>query len=123
MYLFLFAGAAVAQDYPILNMVADRVIDKYRNATCEQVWQDKEKPKGEMEKNLIQMLRENPQMRQVFIDKVAATVANKMFECGLAPVMMAARAKVQPLSLAPLLGRSYWAGARARPRPGSFPVP
>jgi hypothetical protein len=38
-----------------------------------------------MEKNLIQMLRENPQMRQVFIDKVAATVANKMFECGLVP--------------------------------------
>ena len=83
--LMLFAGAAVAQDYPILNMVADRVNEKYRNATCEQVWQDKEKPKGEMEKNLIQMLRENPQMRQVFIDKVAATVANKMFECGLVP--------------------------------------
>lgn len=83
--LALFAGAATAQDYPILNMVADRVNEKYRNATCEQVWQDKEKPKGEMEKNLIQMLRENPQMRQVFIDKVAATVANKMFECGLVP--------------------------------------
>src|SRR5512137_1984750 len=83
--VFLFAGTAAAQDYPILNMVADRVIEKYRNATCEQVWQDKEKPKGEMEKNLIQMLRENPQMRQVFIDKVAATVANKMFECGLVP--------------------------------------
>ena len=83
--LFLFAGAAVAQDYPLLNMVADRVIEKYRSATCEQVWQDKEKPKGEMEKNLIKMLQENPQMRQVFIDKVAATVANKMFECGLVP--------------------------------------
>ena len=66
-------------------MVADRVNEKYRNASCEQVWQDKEKPKGEMEKSLIQMLRENPQMRQVFIDKVAATVANKMFECGLVP--------------------------------------
>lgn len=83
--LVLFAGFACAQDYPILNMVADRVIEKYRSASCEQVWQDKEKPKGEMEKNLIQMLRENPQMRQVFIDKVAATVANKMFECGLVP--------------------------------------
>jgi len=83
--LFLFAGAAVAQDYPLLSMVADRVIEKYRSATCEQVWQDKEKPKGEMEKNLIQMLHQNPQMRQVFIDKVAATVANKMFECGLVP--------------------------------------
>jgi hypothetical protein len=83
--LLLFAGFACAQDYPILNMVADRVNEKYRNATCEQVWQDKEKPKGEMEKNLIQMLKENPQMRQVFIDKVAASVANKMFECGLVP--------------------------------------
>ena len=83
--LFLFAGAAVAQEYPMLNMVADRVNEKYRSATCEQVWQDKEKPKGEMEKNLIRMLQENPQMRQVFIDKVAATVANKMFECGLVP--------------------------------------
>jgi hypothetical protein len=83
--LVLFAGFACAQDYPILNMVADRVIEKYRSASCEQVWQDKEKPKGEMEKNLIHMLKENPQMRQVFIDKVAATVANKMFECGLVP--------------------------------------
>ena len=83
--LVLFAGSVCAQDYPILNMVADRVINKYQSATCEQVWQDKEKPKGEMEQNLIQMLRENPQMRQVFIDKVAATVANKMFECGLVP--------------------------------------
>ena len=83
--LVIFAGSVCAQDYPILNMVADRVNEKYRNATCEQVWQDKEKPKGEMEQSLIQMLRENPQMRQVFIDKVAATVANKMFECGLVP--------------------------------------
>ena len=83
--LMLFAGIAAAQDYPILNMVADRVIEKYNSATCEQVWQDKEKPKGEMEQRLIQMLRENPQMRQVFINKVAAAVANKMFECGLVP--------------------------------------
>ena len=83
--LFFSAGAAIAQEYPMLNMVADRVNEKYRSATCEQVWQDKEKPKGEMEKNLIQMLKENPQMRQVFINKVAATVANKMFECGLVP--------------------------------------
>jgi hypothetical protein len=83
--LVLLSGVAAAQDYPILNMVADRVIEKYNSATCEQVWQDKEKPKGEMEQRLIQMLRENPQMRQVFIDKVAAVVANKMFECGLVP--------------------------------------
>jgi hypothetical protein len=81
----LFAGAACAQDYPILNMVADRVIQKYQGFSCEQVWQEKEKPKGDMEKNLIQMLRENPQMRQVFIDKIAPVVVNKMFECGMVP--------------------------------------
>ena len=83
--LFFSAGAAIAQEYPMLNMVADRVNEKYRSATCEQVWQDKEKPKGEMGKNLIQMLKENPQMRQVFINKVAGPIANKMFECGMIP--------------------------------------
>ncbi len=81
----LFAGAACAQDYPMLNMVADRVISKYQSMTCEQVWQEKEKPKGDMERNLIQILRENPQMRQVFIDKIAPVVVNKMFECGMVP--------------------------------------
>ncbi len=83
--LVLFAGAACAQDYPMLNMVADRVISKYQSMTCEQVWQEKEKPKGDMERNLIQILRENPQMRQVFIDKIAPVVVNKMFECGMVP--------------------------------------
>ena len=83
--LVLFAGVACAQDYPMLNMIADRVIQKYQSFSCEQVWQEKEKPKGDMEKNLIQVLRENPQMRQVFIDKIAPTVVNKMFECGMVP--------------------------------------
>ena len=31
------------------------------------------------------MLRDDPQMRKVFIDKVAAPIVNKMFECGLVP--------------------------------------
>ena len=81
----LFAGVARAQQFPLMNIVADRVIQKYQNATCEQLWKKKGKPKTEEEKNAIQLLRGDPQMRQAFIDKVAAPIANKMFECGLIP--------------------------------------
>jgi hypothetical protein len=34
---------------------------------------------------MIQMLRNDAQMRAAFINKIAAPVANKMFECGMIP--------------------------------------
>ena len=34
---------------------------------------------------MIQMLRDDPQMRVIFINKIAGPVANKMFECGMIP--------------------------------------
>ena len=80
----LIAGAAAAQ-FPVLDMVADEVIDKYRDANCEQLWQDRGKPKSERAQQAIQMLRDDSQMRQRFIDKIAAPVANKLFECGMIP--------------------------------------
>ena len=80
-----FAGIAGAQENPLMNMVADRVIQKYQQASCQQLWQKKGKPKSDEEKNLIQLLRDDPQMRTAFINKVAAPIANKMFECGLLP--------------------------------------
>ena len=81
----LFASVAAAQEYPLMNMVADRVIQKYQQATCEQLWKKKGKPKTDEEKNLIQLLRGDPQMRTAFINKVAGPIANKMFECGMLP--------------------------------------
>ncbi len=89
-YLFALAlallvvGVAGAQ-YPILDMAADRVIQKYQQATCEQLWEQKGKPKTQEEQDVIQFLRNDPQMRTVFINRVAAPVANKMFECGMIP--------------------------------------
>jgi hypothetical protein len=80
----LLVGVASAQEYPLMNMIADRVIQKYQQATCEQLWKRKGK-KTDEEKNLIQLLRDDAQMRHAFIDKVAAPIANKMFECGLLP--------------------------------------
>jgi hypothetical protein len=84
----LAAGIAYAQ-YPIMNMVADKVIQKYQSSSCEQLWQERAqgqgKPKPEMEQRVIDILKGDPQMRQAFFDKVAAPIVNKMFECGMIP--------------------------------------
>ncbi len=79
------AGIGRAQDYPIMNMIADKVIQKYQASSCEDLWKKKGKAKSTQEQKVIQLLRADPQMRQAFIDKVAPPIANKMFECGMIP--------------------------------------
>jgi hypothetical protein len=73
--------------YPMMDMIANKVIQKYQQSTCEQLWQKKEKPQPRppMEQDAIQALKNDPQMRTVFINKVAPPIANKLFECGLIP--------------------------------------
>jgi hypothetical protein len=84
--LVLFcAGIAGAQEYPIVDMIANKVIQKYQQSSCEQLWKKKGQPQSEREKNAIQMMKGDPQMRQEFINRVAAPIANKMFECGMIP--------------------------------------
>ena len=78
------AGITYAQ-YPILDMVADRVVQKYQSSSCEQLWQKKGEPKSMEEQRVIGLLQSDPQMRTAFINKVAAPIANKMFECGMIP--------------------------------------
>ena len=82
--LLLLAGVANAQ-YPILDRIADKVIQKYQNATCEQLWQKKGQPPSQRAQEAIQLMRNDPQMRAAFINRVAGPIANKMFECGLIP--------------------------------------
>jgi len=85
----LFCAAVNAQQYPIMDRIADKVIQKYQTSTCEQLWQEKAEkgkaPKPQMEQEALQMLKSDPQMRAAFINKVAAPIANKMFECGMIP--------------------------------------
>jgi hypothetical protein len=81
----LFAGVVAAEQYPLMNMIADRVIQKYEKASCAELWKHKGAPKTDEEKNLIQLLKGDAQMRTAFIDKVAAPIANKMFECDMLP--------------------------------------
>ena len=83
------AGVAYAQQYPIMDAVANKVIQKYQSSSCEQLWQEKAQkqgqPKPEMEQRAIQALRNDPQMRQAFFAKVSAPIVNKMFESGMIP--------------------------------------
>ena len=81
----VFAGIAAAQQYPLVDMVANNVIQKYQTANCEQLWEQKGKPKTAQEQEAIQMLRSDPMVRQYFINKVAGPIMNKMFECGMIP--------------------------------------
>jgi len=83
----LYVSVGSAQQYPVMDMIANKVIAKYQNSTCEQLWEKKsqKKPPSQEEQQAIQLLKSDPQMRQAFIDKIAAPVANKMFECGMIP--------------------------------------
>ena len=79
-----FAGAALA-DFPLMNMVADKVIQKYQSSTCEQLWAQKQQPKSAEEQRVIALLKSDPQLRTAFMNKVAGPISNKMFDCGMIP--------------------------------------
>ena len=83
--VLLFVGIAGAQEFPIMDMIANNVIQKYQTSNCEQLWKQKMEPKTAQQEEFIKILRTDPQMRAQFINKVAPTIVNKMFECGMIP--------------------------------------
>jgi hypothetical protein len=83
--LLFMASESGAQQYPILDRVASKVIQKYQNSSCPQLMAQRDQPRSPEEQNAIQILRGDPDMRRPFINKVAAPIANKLFECGMIP--------------------------------------
>jgi len=88
--VLLSVGLARAQEsYPIMERVAQNVIEKYQTTSCQQLAQQKKQPptgpKAQMEQRALQILRNDPQMRTEFLNRVAPTIANKLFECGMIP--------------------------------------
>ena len=92
----LIAGAPSASpqqsQYPILDKMAQRVIDKYQSSSCADLKAKKEAPKtaqsadqAQMKQKVVMMLRNDPKMREHFLNKIAGPIANKMFECGMVP--------------------------------------
>jgi hypothetical protein len=89
MPVLCLGSAAQAQNYPILDEIAQKLIAKYQNATCEQLWEEKAKgqgqPKSDKEQRAIQVLQGDPQMQQAFFSQVATPIVTKMFQCGMIP--------------------------------------
>jgi hypothetical protein len=87
--LLLSADLAVAQQYPMLDRIADKVVHKYQGATCEQLWQERaagrNKAKPQEEQRLVQFLREDAGARAEFFRRVSDPIVTKMFECGMIP--------------------------------------
>ena len=81
----ILAGAGGAQaQFPIVDAVAERVVQKYRSASCEELWERRGKH-GPEEQRAIEFLRNDPQIRQEFFNKIAGPVVHKTFECGMIP--------------------------------------
>jgi len=88
-FVLLSVSIASAQDYPILDKVAQKVIQKYQTSSCQQLAMQKSHPptgqRAAMEQRAVEILRNDPQMRTAFINQVAAPIANKLFQCGMIP--------------------------------------
>jgi hypothetical protein len=84
--LVLFLASASAQ-YPIMDKIAAKVVQKYQTSSCEQLYEEKAQKKqpGPEEQKIVQLLHGDPQMRAAFINKIAPPIANKMFDCGMIP--------------------------------------
>jgi hypothetical protein len=89
LFLLTISGAWAQGQYPLMDRLADKVIQKYQSSSCAQLAAKRaSQPSGQnaaMEQRVIRMLKQDPQMRQAFIDRVAGPIANKMFECNMIP--------------------------------------
>ncbi len=78
------AGLAFSQEM-LMDAAANRVIQKYEMASCDQLWMQKSQPPTPEKERVVQFLRNDPTARTAFINRIAAPIANKMFECGMIP--------------------------------------
>ena len=87
--LVLLGGAVVVSAqgnrYPMLDTITQKVIQKYQTSTCQQLAANKAAPPTDIERRAVELLRQDPQLRAQFLNRVAAPIANKLFECGMIP--------------------------------------
>jgi hypothetical protein len=83
------SGSAQQSEYPMMDKIAQKVIEKYQKSSCEDLKAQKEQPpdpqQAAMKQKAVAALKNDPKMREQFLSKVAGPIANKMFECGMVP--------------------------------------
>jgi hypothetical protein len=85
--LFHPAGVHAQSQYPVMDSVANTIVQKYQNSTCEQLWEKKaaHAPLTMEQVRIVTFLRDDANMRAAFMQIVAPPIVNKMFDCGLIP--------------------------------------
>ena len=86
-------AAAPEADYPIMEKVAEKLIQKYQTSSCQDLAAQKSAQKSnpstgqqaQMEKRAVEMLHQDPKLRAAFLSRVAAPIADKMFQCHMIP--------------------------------------
>lgn len=58
--LLLGLGGVARAQHPILDQIASKVVQKYQNSSCEQLWQRRGQPDSPREQEVIEALRNNP---------------------------------------------------------------
>ncbi len=88
-FCFVTIGGSQSSPYPMADQVAQQVIAHYQQSSCDTLWKERIQGPGAQKQQQMQTavaaLRENPQMREYFINKIAAPIVNKQFECGMIP--------------------------------------
>ena len=81
-------GAAHAQT-PVVDAVANRLVQKYQSESCDQLAAERAAPKSAQNEAAMQragqLLREDAQARAAFVSKVAGPIVDKMIVCGFVP--------------------------------------
>jgi hypothetical protein len=84
-----FPAASAQDSYPIADKVAAKVIAHYQSASCEQLIAKKKQPpspeEAQMKQKAVQLMRDDPNLRAHFLEKVAGPIANRLFDCGMLP--------------------------------------
>ena len=86
--LLAFGTSGAQAPHPMVEAIANNVIQKYQRSSCEQIREDRSRAPQQhtdMEQRAVQVMRTNPDIRTEFINRVAAPIANKLFECGMLP--------------------------------------
>jgi hypothetical protein len=86
--LFSLSASVFAQNqYPLMDDVAHKIVQKYQSSTCEQLWVRKSAhaPPTMEETRVVTFLHDDADMRTAFMKIVAPPVVTKLFDCGLIP--------------------------------------
>ena len=78
-------AGAVSAEGMLVEAAANKIIQKYQTASCDQLKTQKSEPPSAKEKIALDLLRDDPKARVAFVDQIAAPVLNKMFECNMIP--------------------------------------